>query len=586
MRMAINKSYSWEILSEMEEMEKEFVTRLNLNPLVARILINRDINTVEKAEKFLYSDYEDLHSPLLISGMDKAIERISKAVRDKDKIIIFGDYDVDGMSSTSLLMIFFKHLNLPVSYYIPHRIDEGYGLNDAAIRKIAEDEIKLLITVDCGVTSVKEVNLANELGMDVIITDHHQVSETLPDAYALLNPSRPECGYPFKHLAGVGIAFKLICALKDAFIENGILNAKNEPNLKRSLDLVSLGTLADMVPLIGENHLLVRLGLQEMAKSRKVGLRALMNLGNFGSRPIADTDIGFFLAPRLNAIGRLHNAGLGVELLTTDDRHHAKEIAKMMDEENTKRQSLQARILGEVIDLIESEVDLEKDKAIVLASAGWHQGVIGIVASKVVERFNLPTILLNIEDEVCQGSARSTPNFHVYEGLSRCRDLLLHFGGHKYAAGLALRLENLEVFKKGFKSIAAEGLPLEPSDKILHIDNIASIEQIYLESVEEILELGPFGPQYPYPKILIKGVSFIGTPYFVGREKEHVRFEIGFKDTIIDGIGFGMSEKFKNVVGNDRKYDIVVTPTILNRGEMFKAIQLRLCDFHSSEEQI
>ena len=515
--------------------------------------------------------------------MDRAVERISRAVRNREKIMIFGDYDVDGMSSTSLLILFFKHLGIHVSYYIPHRVDEGYGLNETAIRKIADEGANLLITVDCGVTSVREVDLANELAMDVIITDHHQVSETLPNACALLNPSMPECGYPFKHLAGVGIAFKLICALKDTFIKEGILDRKNEPNLKRSLDLVSLGTLADMVPLIGENHLLVRLGLEEMAKSRKVGLRALMNLGNFGTRPIADTDIGFFLAPRLNAIGRLHNAGLGVELLTTEDKNHAKEIAKMMDEENSKRQHLQARILGEVVALIESEVDLKKDKAIVLASEGWHQGVIGIVASKVVDRYNLPTILLNIEGDICQGSARSTPTFHVYEGLSRCRNLLLHFGGHKYAAGLALNVGNMQTFKNEFIRIAAEGLPIEPTDKVMQIDKVATLDQLYLESVEDILELGPFGPQYPYPKFLIKGVSFVSKPYLVGREKEHIRFEVSYKDRVIDGIGFSMSEKFKEIENGEGVYDIVVTPTVINRGEMFKIVQLRLCDFQPSK---
>ena len=572
----------WDVLQNNMEIENELVEKMNLNRLVAKILINRGIDSVESVEKFLYSTLEDLPSPMLMTDMDVAVDRIIRAIKDREQIVIFGDYDVDGMSSTSLLVNFFSSLNHPVSFYIPHRINEGYGLNSTAIKQFAEEGCTLLITVDCGVTSVSEVALASEHGIDVIITDHHQVSEDLPPAYALLNPSRKECGYPFKHLAGVGIAYKLVSALKDELVASGVIGIRDIPNLKRSLDLVSLGTLADMVPLIGENHLLVRFGLEEMAKSQKVGLRALMKLGNFGSRPIADTDIGFYIAPRLNAIGRLQNARMGVELLTTTDKKRAKEIAKKLDEENSKRQEIQNNMLQEVLSMVNKEVDLETDKAIVLASEGWHPGVIGIVASRVVEKFNLPTILLNIENGICRGSARSIPSFHIYNGLTNCKAMLMHFGGHKYAAGLTLDLSQLEKFRIDFIKIAGEGLPVEPQESVISIDARASIESLTPSLIEEIMELGPFGPQYPYPILLSEEVEFIGEPFFVGKRDEHVRFEVGDIDNGVDGIGFGVAEKYRERYKKDSKFDIVYSPALVVRNEMSKVVQIRLQDLCES----
>jgi single-stranded-DNA-specific exonuclease len=337
-----------------------------------------------------------------------------------------------------------------------------------------------------------------------------------------------------------------------------------------------------MVPLIGENHLLVRFGLEEMAKSKKVGLRALMNLGNFGSRPIADTDIGFYIAPRLNAIGRLQNARMGVELLTTTDKRRAKEIAKKLDEENSKRQEIQNSMLGEVLSMVDKEVDLETDKAIVLASKGWHLGVIGIVASRVVEKFNLPTILLNIEDGFCRGSARSIPSFHIYNGLTDCKGMLMHFGGHKYAAGLTLELSRFEQFREDFIKIAGEGLPVEPQESIINIDAKTSIENLTTSLVEEIMELGPFGPQYPYPTFLSEAVAFIGEPCFVGKREEHVRFEVGNMDGGVDGIGFGVAEKYRERYKKDSKFDIVYSPALVTRNEMSKVVQIRLQDLIES----
>ncbi len=568
----------WKVFPENEDAENRLASLPHIHWLVARLLVNRGFDSVEKAEKFLSVSLDDLHSPFLMAGMEEAVERISRAIGKKEKIVVFGDYDVDGISATALLFRFFRTTGVDIACYIPHRIEEGYGLNAEAIRSFAKEKVALVITVDCGVTSVEEVELASKLGIDVIITDHHQVSQTLPSACALLNPVGPFCRYPFKHLAGVGIAFKLISALKTRLEKEGVISSKNVPGLKQWLDLVALGTLADMVPLVGENHTLVRLGLEVMTKSRIVGLKALMNLGNFGKRPLADSDIGFFLAPRLNAIGRLKSAGLGVELLTTTDRFRAKEIARLLEEENSKRQRIQDRILNEVLPRIESEVDLKQDKAIILASEGWHPGIIGIVASKIVERYHLPAILLDITDGVCKGSARSIPTFHIYNGLNQCRDLLLHFGGHKYAAGLSLKADMVEAFKTRFNKIASEMLSAENTARELKIDSVIPLDLLSPDMVEDIQSLGPFGQQNPYPLFLTRDVKFSEKPVFVGKAREHVMFEVENGSFRVNGIGYGMSNLFQSLDCENGAFDIVYMPTLTTKAGLSPGVQIKLYD--------
>jgi single-stranded-DNA-specific exonuclease len=576
----------WKIFSANEDAENRLASLPHIHRLIARLLVNRGFDSIEKAEKFLNVTLDDLHSPFLMAGMEEAVERILRAIRGKEKIVVFGDYDVDGISATALLFRFFRDIGVDISCYIPHRIEEGYGLNPKAIRSFAKEKVELVITVDCGVTSVEEVNLASTLGIDVIITDHHQVSQELPSACALLNPVGPFCRYPFKYLAGVGIAFKLVSALTARLEKEGVISSKNAPGLKQFLDLVALGTLADMVPLVGENHILVRLGLEVMTKSRIVGLKALMNLGNFGKRPLADSDIGFFLAPRLNAIGRLQNAGLGVELLTTTDRFRAKKIARLLEEENSKRQSIQDRILNEVLPRIEREVDLKKDKAVILASEGWHPGIIGIVASKIVERYHLPAILLDITDGVCKGSARSIPAFHVYNGLNQCRDLLLHFGGHKYAAGLSLKADMLEAFKTRFNKIAAEALSSEKTARELKIDSVIPLYLLSPDMVEDIQSLGPFGQQNPYPLFLSREVKFSEKPVFVGKAKEHVMFEVESGDFRVNGIGYGMSNLFQTLDCENDAFDIVYIPTLTTRAGLAPGVQIKLYDIRPSQTPV
>ncbi|GMT41934.1 MAG: single-stranded-DNA-specific exonuclease RecJ [bacterium] len=580
--MPVRTEKIWNVLSPKEDIEKELCGSLNIEPLIAKILINRGISSAEEADKFINMSLEDLHPPMLVDGMKEAVDRICDAVAGREKIIICGDYDVDGMSATSLLVGFFRDTGLEVFYYIPHRINEGYGLNESIIRKIAADKYNLIITVDCGVTSFHEVAIAKELGVDVIITDHHQVSETLPPAIAVLNPTKEGCGYPFKHLAGVGIAFKLITALRTAMVEGGIITKKDAPNLRRCLDLVALGTLADMVPLTGENRVIVRFGLEEISKTKKTGLRAMKNLGNFGSRPMGAADVGFYFAPRLNAIGRLQSARKGVELLTTDDRFKAKEIARLLDAENSKRQAIQRKIFREVLDRIEKEVDVENDRAIILASEGWHPGVIGIVAAKVVERFYLPTVLMNMENGICRGSARSIPTFHIYNGLRMCKDTLLYFGGHKYAAGLSLESGMVAAFKKEFQRAVKEQFAGKVHNPVLDIDAVVPLAMLSHDVVEEIADLGPFGTANQYPLMLSKGVRFASEPIFVGKDKEHVTFEVEADGCHADGIAFGMARQFRDTDITNGRFDIVYAPALMSRGKISRTFQIRLRDFKRS----
>ena len=571
----------WEIIPTSSEQSQELSESLGVSRLTAKLLINRGIKTVEEAERFLNASMDQLHPPLTMSGMKEAVERVCRAVTERERIVIYGDYDVDGISATSLLILFFRDIGIDASFYIPNRIYEGYGLNEDAINQLA-GENDLLITVDCGVSSLREVSLARQLGLDVIITDHHQVSLRLPPACAVLNPTRPDCEYPFKYLAGVGIAFKLVMGIHAALLERGIIKRSEAPNLKKYLDLVALGTLADMVPLTGENHTLVRIGLKEITTTKKVGLRALKNLGNFGEREVTSTDVTFYISPRLNAIGRLKNASLGVELLTTGDRFRAKEIARLLNAENSNRQDIQNRILHEVLEQVREKVDLKKDKAIVLASEGWHLGVIGIVASKVVDRYHMPTILLNIGDGVTRGSARSVPSFHIYNGLKVCEDKLLHFGGHKYAAGLSLKTEMIDDFRREFQKAVEIQVPSGIKKPTLEIDSEAQLAAFNTDTVEDIMELGPFGTANRQPLFLAKGIKFTGTPSFVGRAGEHVTFEVESDGGAIDGIGFGMSSSFKQNDVTNGSYDIVFTPILSTWRTMSKTVQLRLRDFRPS----
>lgn len=575
----------WNFIEPDHEMQESFSKKLGISSITAQILINRGINNYTDADNFINSSLEGFHNPYQMKDMDKAVQRILHAIKNKEKIFIYGDYDVDGITSTSLLILFFREISMACSgidfsYYIPKRVEEGYGLNINAIKKIKERGGKLIITVDCGITAVEETRAANEMGLDIIITDHHQLSGRIPPAFAILHPCQEDCTYPFKSLAGVGIVFKLIKSLRRALKDMGIFQQKL-PNLRKHLDIVSLGTIADIAPLLGENHIIAKYGLREIRDTEKIGLMALKTVSGINGREITVMDVGFILGPRINAAGRLGDADTAVKLLTTDNEGEALKIAKYLDSENKKRRVIQEDILKEVRKRISGQCSVEKDKAIVLASPNWHQGVIGIVASKIAEEYYKPTVLISIDGEYGRGSARGIPSFHLYDGLSRCGEFLVDFGGHKYAAGLTIKSDMIDKFKVCFNKVA-EGI-LKNEDCIPQIDIDMSIELADLDFsiIKEINKIGPFGTSNPPPLFCSKSVEVRGEPVIMGKNSDHIKMEVEDGSEVMEVVGFNLSRLVK-WIGDDRTYDIVYTPMI-NRWGNSEKIQLKLKDIRISE---
>lgn len=522
--------------------------RLNISPLTAKVLINRGINTVEDARNFLDTDLKHLHDPFLLIDMDRAVERIIRAINKGETICIYGDYDADGVTSTSILSIIFNELNAKYFYYIPNRLKEGYGLNLKATTYIVDRKASLLITVDCGITSFDEVEYLNNNGIDVIITDHHQCKDILPSALAIVNPNRSDDEYPFGNLAGVGVAFKLIQAL--------LIKLDIPINYESLLPIVALGTVADVMPLVGENRIIVKNGLELMEKSKNLGIKALLEVTDLKDKKLSAYHMGFVLGPRLNAAGRLGDPTTGVLLLTAVNYDKALSLAEKLDEENKTRQDLEEEILKDIDQLIETKVDLEKDKVIVLASDKWHSGVIGICASKVTDKYFRPTILFSIEDDLARGSARSIPTFDIYDGLLRCSNMFEKFGGHRQAAGILIKTEKIDQFRDSINLVASDILDEEDFVKEVVVDCEVSSEDVTLNTIEEINGLEPFGIDNPSPKFIFTD-GFIKYIRQIGKNNNHLKIQFENKDKLIDGIGFNLGD-YGNILSNGDLIDIIV----------------------------
>ena len=513
---------------------EELCRETGVSELMARVLFNRGVCCRESVEKFLQPSLGFLHSPFLMKGMGEAVERIRRAVERKEKIVVYGDYDVDGVTGVSMLVNFFRGIGVYADYYIPDRIDEGYGLSMAAVEKVLEKCPSLLITVDCGVTAVKEVEFLREKGVDVIVTDHHECKEELPDANAVLNPCRTDCGYPFKELAGAGVAFKLIGALWSKINPGGVC-----PDF---IDLAALGTIADVVPLVDENRIIAKFGIKKIENTDNVGLRALIEAAGLKGKVINVYGIGFVLAPRINAAGRLGDAGRAVRLFTTLDETEAAEIARELNEENKSRQETESSILKEVLEAVKSQEGTEKGKIIVASGKSWHQGVIGIVASRVVEKFHRPCILVSDEDGAGKGSGRSIKGFNLFKALHECGSLLDKYGGHELAAGLALPMENFVAFRERINEYADKVLKDEDLAPKIRIDAYVKGEDISIENAEELDLLAPFGMGNPLPvfaadRLIVKSVRTVGGG-------KHLKLKLVFEQEAlcVDTIGFNMGD--------------------------------------------
>ena len=567
--MSPASSKRW-ILPELDlSAHKKLISDLGIRPSTAAILIHRGIRSADAARLFLEPTSADLIDPFRLKGMDRAVDRIRRAIQTREEVVVYGDYDVDGVTATALYLDYFKSQGLQAGFYIPQRMTEGYGLNPNAIRTLRERGVTLLITADCGTSSVDEIRLARSLGMDVIVTDHHEAPEELPPATALLNPKLPDSGYPEQGLCTAGLTWKVIQALSGTPPSEG-------------LDLVALGTVADVSPLTGENRYLVREGLRQLTEGTRPGVRALKEAAGLRDKNVGTGTIGFTLAPRINAAGRLSDAGQGVRLMTTQDPEEARRIALALNLQNQERQRVEEGIVEEALRMAEAEFDPVRDGGIVLASRNWHPGVIGIVAARLVERYYRPVILLAIDaDGVARGSARSISGFHLVEGLKTCADLLIRYGGHRAAAGLMLREEKIPALRERFSAVIFESLDAEDFRPRQMIDAAVRWSDLDLQLVTELGRLAPFGPANPEPSLLLMETVAVG-PRIVG--ENHLKFAVGRTDggggPLLDVIGFRMADRMTDFRAGSR-LDLVFTPE-RNVWQGREQLQLRLKDLRTN----
>jgi len=548
--------------------------KVGISKLLASLLINRNISSLDSAKSFLSPRLGALRDPFLLKDMDSAVEGITDFILKKKKITVYGDYDADGLTATSLLVDFFSGLDTPVSFYIPHRLEEGYSLNEKAIREIKKGNTELIITVDCGINSQSEISLAKKLGMEVIVTDHHQLPAGFVPICPTINPLRPDSSFPFKELSGVGLAFYLAVAIRSNLRERGFFQSKGEPDLRSYLDLVALGTVADIVPLIEENRILVKSGLKVLMDSQRPGIKALLRVSGIKKdQAITTNDIAFKLAPRINALGRLGSATRAVHLLTTDDETKASLIAEQMDSLNSQRQIIQNRIVSESRERIESMEDLEGSRTIVLFDPGWHRGVVGIVASKIVEEYYRPTLILTVEGGLLRGSGRSIDGFDLYQALSDLGDLLKQFGGHDHAAGVSLESKRVGEFCERFEELARKRIDAEDMTPKIEVDSRLGLESINPQILKEIEMLLPFGCKNPEPIFWVGPLKVLSSRV-VG--KDHLKLKIKEKWLTFDCIAFGKAA-FHPLEG--KSVDILFHVEV-NTWQGIESIQLVIVDLH------
>ena len=535
-----------------ESLQRGLREELGVSSVLAQLLINRGLTDAKSARKFLKTDLGDLLDPFSFADMRSAVGLIEKAASEKQKVLLFGDYDVDGITSLALLDSTLKKCGIKAEHYIPHRIREGYGLSRDIIRIAKEKNIKLLITVDCGTNSVKEVEGLRRNNIEVIITDHHEQSHDAAPASAVINPKSKNSDYKYRDLAGVGVAYKLCQALSGK-------------TLPEDLDLVSLGTIADIVPLTGENRLIVKEGLLRLNSTKRPGLRALMESSGIKGKLITSTFVSFILAPRINASGRMGSADTALSLLISENEEEAKELAGVIEGYNRQRQKVESKIMEEAQDIIDKEVNFKEHKIIVIAKEDWHQGVLGIVASKLADRFYRPTILISLDDTLCKGSGRSIKNFHLFQALLDCQESLSSFGGHSHAVGMTIDRANIEDFKSKINQLARERLKLEDLIPSLEVDMEITLGEIAQGLAREIESLEPFGNGNPEPLFYTRGLKLKGEPQVLSRST--LKFWVSDGTNTYEAIGFGMGGLRDSLV-NSVSFDLVFTPQIDDwRGE-------------------
>jgi len=541
---------------------------LNISAILASLLIQRGVTNFFEAKAYFRPDLETIHDPYLMSDMSKAANRVIDAITNNEKICVYGDYDVDGTCSASLLYQFLKELGADVFVHIPQRLTEGYGLSLDGIKTVKDDNVDLIISVDCGITAVEEIKYANTLNIDTIICDHHQPKEELPNAYAILDPLKPGCEYPFKYLSGAGVAFKLARAVSDRF-------GKKEMVFKY-LDLVALAGAADIVPLIDENRVLVRAGIEQINTNPRPGIKALIKIARMEAGNLSAGQIVFTIAPRINAVGRLGDANRAVELFNTNNYEEAEQLAKVLESENLERRKIDEVTFSHALELISETQNFDSKMGIVLHNDDWHPGVVGIVASRLVEKFYKPTIMLTTVDGVAKGSARSISGFDIYEALEECKDLLVQFGGHKAAAGLEIEINNIDEFSRKFNNYLSKNLKEDDIIPEIKIDANISLSEITPKFVRVLEQFAPFGPGNMRPVFLAENVKLVTMPRIVGTNHFVATFTQNGTDKVFDAIGFNLGYFVNEVEKDSDLMDIVFTiEKVVRDGRTYPQIRVK-----------
>jgi single-stranded-DNA-specific exonuclease len=564
-------SFRWVFTTpENEEAVSDLQDQLGVPPKIARLLVLRGVDTYDKAEAFFRSDLSQLHDPFLMKDMDKATARLAEAIRNGERILIYGDYDVDGTTSTAILYIFLEEFGVEVDFYIPHRFKEGYGINQEGIQYAIDTNTDLIVSVDCGITAVEETEQAKEHGIDVIICDHHNVGDTIPDAVAVLDPKRSDCNYPFKGLSGAGVGFKLI----QGTIQKLGLSDRIAFKL---LDLVAISIASDIVPIEDENRILMREGLKRINSEPRIGVKALLELINLSIGSITTSNIVFSIGPRINAAGRMGDATKAVKLLISDTPAEAKSRAHELESINVARRDKDSETMEEAKAMVDKNYNLDKISSMVLHHPDWHLGVIGIVASRLVDTYGRPAVMLSTVDGKIKGSARSIDGFNIYEAFKECEDLLEQFGGHEYAAGLTIAKENLQEFRQRINDIAEKRLSDEDFQPELKIDCELDLSNVDMRFWKLLSQFEPFGPGNLRPIFVSRDVEVVGVPTIVG--KGHLKMKVKQNGSgAFDVIGFNMHEYLPVIRNGDDNQLNIAYSLEENEWNGRRTLQVRLRD--------
>lgn len=563
------------LTSEEQKSESELAKKFDNVPPVSELLAQRGITSVEEAEKFFHPSLKDLHDPFLMPDMDKAVGRLNKAMGKKERIMVYGDYDVDGTTAVALVYKYLQQFYSNIEYYIPTRYDEGYGISRRSIDLAAEAGVKLIIILDCGIKAIEEIAYAKTLGIDFIICDHHVPDDALPDAVAILNPKLEGSTYPCSHLSGCGVGFKF---MQGFAISNGIAMTE----LESLLDLVAVSIAADIVPMVDENRIMAYHGLRRINSNPNMGLRAIIRICGLTGKEITISDVIFKIGPRINASGRMQSGREAVELLVSRDVNEAYELGKAIDQYNKDRKELDKRITEEANAILESRGEMDSDKkSIVIYNKDWHKGIIGIVASRLTELYYKPSVVLTLANGLATGSSRSVQGFDIYKAIDASRHLLENFGGHPYAVGLSLKEENIPEFTRQFEQYVAEHIQPEQLQPLLDIDAFITFSEITPAFISTLRKFNPFGPGNNKPVFCTRNVMDFGTSKLVGKNLEHIKFEL-VDDTsgkVFNGIAFNMAEHFDYIHAR-KPFDICFTIEDNKHQSATSSIQLLVKSIH------